>query len=130
MDYFQYLERTAVSSIDLNLTPFSSCLALHQESERINKQDSKGRHGNRSSDGLTSPPHWAAASGKGKAAPRKNRGGAQGRMTGRGLADLQRKPKHPTAKNKLFIHDPSNLRIKHVNSKTVAFRQDLRIRSL
>jgi hypothetical protein len=25
---------------------------------------------------------------KGKAAPRKNRGGAQGQMTGRGLADL------------------------------------------
>jgi hypothetical protein len=66
MDYFQYLEKTALSSIDLNLTPFSSCLALHQESERINKQGSKGRHGNRSSDGLTSPPRWAVAAGKGR----------------------------------------------------------------
>jgi hypothetical protein len=42
------------------------------------------------SDGLTSPPRWATAAGggKGKAAPRKNRGGAKGQMTGRGLADL------------------------------------------
>jgi hypothetical protein len=47
--------------------------------------------------------------GKGKAAPRKSRAGAQGQMTGRGLADLYRKPKHPTAKNKLFIRDPSDL---------------------
>jgi hypothetical protein len=66
MYYFQYLERTALSLIDLNLTPFSSCLALHQESERINKQGSKGRHGNWSSDGLTSPPRWVAAAGKGR----------------------------------------------------------------
>jgi hypothetical protein len=63
------------------------------------------------SDGLTSPPRWAATAGggKGKAAPRKSRGGTQGQMIGRGLADLHRKPKHPTAKNKLFIRDPSNL---------------------
>jgi hypothetical protein len=60
MDYFQYLERTVLSSIDLNLTPFSSWLALHQEGERINKQGSKGRHGKLISDGLTSPPRWAA----------------------------------------------------------------------
>jgi hypothetical protein len=42
------------------------------------------------SDGLTSPPRWAAMAGggEGKAAPRKSRGGAQGQMTGRGLADL------------------------------------------
>jgi hypothetical protein len=39
MDYFQYLERTALSSIDLNLTPFSSCLALHQESESRTARD-------------------------------------------------------------------------------------------
>jgi hypothetical protein len=51
-------------------------------------------------------------------------------MTERGLADLYRKPKHPTVKNKLFIRDPSDLRIKHVNSKTAAFRRDLRIRGL
>jgi hypothetical protein len=32
--------------------------------------------------------------------------------------------------NKLIIRDPSDLRIKHVNSKTVAFRRDLHIRGL
>jgi hypothetical protein len=39
---------------------------------------------------LTSPPRWAAVAGggEGKTAPRKNRGGAQGQMIGRGLADL------------------------------------------
>jgi hypothetical protein len=34
------------------------------------------------------------------------------------------------AKNKLFIRNPSDIRIKHVNSKMVAFQRDLRIRSL
>jgi hypothetical protein len=29
-------------------------------SERINKQGSRGRHGRLISDGLTSPPRWAA----------------------------------------------------------------------
>jgi hypothetical protein len=65
MDYFQYLERTVLSSIDLNLTPFSSSLALHQEGERINKQGSRGRHGKLISDGLTSPPR-SAADGQGE----------------------------------------------------------------
>jgi hypothetical protein len=83
------------------------------------------------SDGLTSPPRWAAAAGgEGKAASRKNRGGAQGQMTGRGLADLERKHKHLTAKNKLFIHDPSDLRIMHMNSKMLMIRRDLRIHGL
>jgi hypothetical protein len=54
----------------------------------------------------------------------------KGKRTVKGLADLERKPKHPTAKNKLFIRDLSDLRIKHVNSKTVAFRRDLLIRGL
>jgi hypothetical protein len=39
----------------------------------------------------------------------------------RGWLFLQKNPKHPTVINKLFIRDPSDLRIKHVNSKTVAF---------
>jgi hypothetical protein len=33
-------------------------------------------------------------------------------------------------KIKLLIRDPSDLRIKHVNIKTVAFRRDLRIHVL
>jgi hypothetical protein len=32
--------------------------------------------------------------------------------------------------NKLFIRDPSDLRMKHVNSKTVTFQRDLRILGL
>jgi hypothetical protein len=43
---------------------------------------------------------------------------------------IKRIPKHTTAKNKLFICDLSDLQIQHVNSKTVAFRRDLRIRGL
>jgi hypothetical protein len=43
---------------------------------------------------------------------------------------IRRKRKHPMTKNKLFIRDSSDLRIKHVNSKTVVFRRDLRIRGL
>jgi hypothetical protein len=46
--------------ISNSLSPVCSCLALHHEGERINKQGSRGRQGKLISDGLTSPPHWAA----------------------------------------------------------------------
>jgi hypothetical protein len=65
----------------------------------------------------------------------EERGGAQAAGSGREQklttqVLLKRKSKYPTVKNKLFIHDLSDIQIQHVNSKTVTFQQNLRIRGL
>jgi hypothetical protein len=74
------------------------------------------------------------------AAAGEGRGGAQGMSGAVGKKNDRRKELvrlfrdetqlQSRAEIKLSIRDPSDLRIKHVNSKTVAFQRDLRIHGL
>jgi hypothetical protein len=69
-------------------------------------------------------PPWCA---EGEKEEKQRRGS---RRTGERKNRGREKPKYPTTEIKVLTRDPSELRIKHVNTKTVAFQRDLRIRGL